>query len=404
MRPGLFLFISIIFAPFLQAEDWPQFLGPRRNGTSADPLGKSWSKQGPPTIWQRKVGEGFSGPVVAGGKLILFHRVDDTETVEALDAATGKELWKGSYPTAYRDDFARGDGPRSTPAVAGGRVYTFGAGGQLRCWSWENGAAQWQVDTESVFKPPRGFFGRVCSPLVESNAVFLNVGGPKAGVVAFQADTGKVLWQATSDEPSYSSPVLATFSGQRRLLMVTRSTLTALDPVRGEVLFQYPWRPPVHASVSAAVPLVIDDLIFLSASYGLGATVLRYGPKQPEKLWAAEDALSNHYATSVVFQGYLFGFDGRQEEGCELRCVELKTGKIRWSESGLKAGTVMLAGDQLLVLTERGELLRAPAKPDGFKPSARAQVLPFDVRAHPALADGRFYARSKDKLVCVDLR
>jgi hypothetical protein len=156
--------------------------------------------------------------------------------------------------------------------------------------------------------------------------------------------------------------------------------------------------------VSAAVPLVVGDLIFLSASYSLGATVLRYEAKGPEKLWASDDALSNHYATSVEHQGYLFGFHGRQEEGCELRCVELKTGKVRWSEEGLKAGTVMIAGDQLLVLTERGELIRAPATAAGFKPTARAQILPFDVRAHPALADGLFYARNKNQLVCVDLR
>ncbi|HXJ76356.1 MAG TPA: alcohol dehydrogenase, partial [Candidatus Dormibacteraeota bacterium] len=122
------------------------------------------------------------------------------------------------------------------------------------------------------------------------------------------------------------------------------------------------------------------------------------------KVWASDDVLSNHYATSVAYGDFLYGFHGRQEQGCELRCVELKSGKVRWSESGLKAGTVTLAGDQLLVLTERGELIRAQAAPDGFKPVARAQVLPFDVRAHPALADGLFYARNKDRLVCVDLR
>jgi hypothetical protein len=139
------------------------------------------------------------------------------------------------------------------------------------------------------------------------------------------------------------------------------------------------------------VPLVLDDLIVLSASYGTGAALLRYKDQGPEKIWAADEVLSNHYASSVEHGGFLYGFDGRQEHGCVLRCVELKTGKVRWSQDGLKAGTVTLAGDQLLVLTERGEL-------------ARAQVLPFVVRAYPALADGRLYARSKDQLVCLDLR
>jgi outer membrane protein assembly factor BamB len=405
MRAALLLLTAIASAPLLRAGDWPQFLGPTRNGISSERLGAPWSKDGPKLLWQRPVGEGFSTPVVAQGQLILFHRVGDRETIEALDATTGKALWKADYPTSYHDDFSRGDGPRASPAIAGDRVYTYGADGQLYCWSLSNGAQRWHVDTETEFKPARGFFGRVCSPLVESNAVILNIGGrPQAGIVAFQADTGKVLWKATSDEASYSSPTMIDRGGQRRLLVVTRSTLTALDPAQGHVLFQYPWQPPVHASVSAAVPLLVGDLIFLSASYGLGATVLRWDAKSPEKVWASDDVLSNHYATSVAYRDFLYGFHGRQEQGCELRCVELKSGKVRWSESGLKAGTVTLAGDQLLVLTERGELIRAQAAPDGFKPVARAQVLPFDVRAHPALADGLLYARNKDKLVCVDLR
>src|SRR5262249_14605108 len=160
--------------------------------------------------------------------------------------------------------------------------------------------------------------GRVCSPLVESNAVILNIGGrPQAGIVAFQADTGKVLWKATSEDASYSSPIMIERGGQRRVVVVTRHTLTALDPPPSTGLFQYPWRPPVHASVSAAVPLIVGDLIFLSASYGLGATVLRWDAKSPEKVWASDDVLSNHYATSVAHADFLYGFHGRQEEGCE---------------------------------------------------------------------------------------
>ena len=127
-------------------------------------------------------------------------------------------------------------------------------------------------------------------------------------------------------------------------------------------------------------------------------------PATVEKIWAADDVLSNHYATSVYHDGYLYGFDGRQEHGARLRCVELKTGKVRWTQESLGAGTVTLADNRLLVLTERGELIQATASPAEFKPANRAQILPSTARAYPALADGLFYARSKDKLVCVDLR
>ena len=355
-------------------------------------------------LWQRPVGAGFSGPVVSGGRVILFHRLEDQEVVECLDALTGQSRWKSAYPTRYRDDFGFDEGPRATPAVANGRVFTFGADGMLHCWDLETGRKQWSVDSRATFHSGKGFFGVACSPLVEGGAVVLNIGGQDgSGIVAFDQATGRVLWKATDDEASYASPVAATLAGQRRLIVITRAALAALNPADGKLVFRHPWRPPMQAAVSAATPLVIDDLIFVSASYGTGATLFRFKEKGPEPIWSADDALSNHYATSVCHRGYLYGFDGRQEQGCELRCVELLTGKVRWSERGLKAGTVTLAGDQLLVLTERGELLRALAAPEGFKVTDRAQILPFVVRAHPALADGRLYARSKDKMVCVDL-
>jgi outer membrane protein assembly factor BamB len=388
------------------AAEWPQFLGPNRNLVTSDTnLATSWAKDGPPVVWQRKVGQGFSGPIVSGGKLILFHRVGDRETVECLDAMSGKEIWKADYPTHYRDDFGFEEGPRATPAIAGGRVYTFGAEGMLCCWDLASGEKVWSVDAKAKFGASKGFFGMACSPLIEGDAVLMNLGGKEsAGIVAFDKATGKVLWKATDDEASYSSPVAATVKGKRTAFILTREALVAADPATGKVLFHYPWRPPMNASVSAATPLVIDDLIFISASYGTGAALLRFQENGPEKIWSGDDALSNHYATSVHHNGFLYGFDGRQEQGCELRCVELKTGKVRWSESGLGAGTVMVVNDQLLVLTEKGQLLRALARPDGFKPTDRAQILPFVVRAYPALADGLFYARSKEKLVCVDLR
>jgi outer membrane protein assembly factor BamB len=385
--------------------DWPQFLGPHRDGTyTGPPLAKTWPAEGPPIVWKRAVGAGFSGPAVSGGRLILFHRVGDRVVVECLDARTGKEFWKAGYPTDYRDDFGFDEGPRATPAIADGRVFTFGAEGRLTCWKLETGGQLWSVDTPGEFGSPKGFFGRVCSPLVEGDLVILTPGGQAgAGIVAFDASSGKVRWKATQDEASYSSPVAATINGQRVVLALTREALVALHPADGRVIFRHPWRPAMDASVTAATPLVVDDLIFISASYGAGASLLRFKESGPEVVWSNDDSLSNHYATSVQHNGYLYGWHGRQEHGCELRCVELKTGKVRWSEQGLKAGSVTLAGDELLVLTEKGLLLRAPASPDGFKPTARVQALPFDVRAFPALADGLLFARSKDQFMCLDL-
>jgi outer membrane protein assembly factor BamB len=299
-------------------------------------------------------------------------------------------------------------GPRSTPAIADGLVFTFGAEGMLSCWSLAGGAKTWSVDTKKEFGARQGFFGLACSPLVEGGTIIVNVGGRSgAGIVAFDKAKGKVLWKTSEDEASYASPVAATIGGRRVLFVLTREVLEALGPTDGKSFFHYPWRPSMHASVSGATPLVIGDQIFLSACYDKGATLLRFKEGTPEQVWSSDEALSSHYATAVHRDGFLYGFDGRADPGFQpptLRCVELKTGKVRWSEGSMKAGTVTLAGDQLLVLTGSGELLRASATPDGFKMSARAQILGLEARAHPALADGLFFARSKDKLVCVDLQ
>ncbi|HZL35819.1 MAG TPA: PQQ-binding-like beta-propeller repeat protein [Tepidisphaeraceae bacterium] len=405
-RIGSLLVIAFVAANGNPAlADWPQFLGPTRNGVCADlKLATTFPPAGPPIVWKRDVGQGFAGPVVAGGKLVLFNRVDDKEKVECLDAKSGKTLWAADYPTAYQDDFGFDEGPRATPAIAGGRVYTYGAEGALNCWDLASGRNIWAVETKKQFAPGKGFFGMACSPLVEGNAVIVNIGGGDgAGVVAFEAGSGKVLWKATNDAASYSSPAAATIHGKRYVLSLTRAGLVALDPANGKVYFDFPYRSRMNASVNAATPLVIDDRIFVSASYGTGAALLQFDEKGPTKIWAGDNILSNHYATSVYADGFLYGFDGRQESGPNLRCVELKTGKVRWSEDHFGAGTILLAGKELVVLTEKGELILAPATAQGFKPTARAQVLAFNVRAYPALADGCLYARSTDKLVCVQL-
>ena len=356
------------------AGDWPQFLGPTRNGVYAGAdLAEVWPKEGPNIVWRKKVGQGFSGPAVSGGSLILFHRTGDKEAVECLESGSGKLLWRFDYSTGYRDDFGFDEGPRATPTIAQGEVFTFGAEGQLHCLDLQTGKKIWCVNTKAEFGAPKGFFGMVCSPLVEGNAVLLNIGGANgAGIVAFEQSTGKVRWKATDDEASYSSPVAATINGLRYAFFFTRAGLAALDPDSGRTRFEFPWRSRMNASINAATPLVVDDLVFLSASYQTGAALLRVKGNSVEKVWGADDVLSNHYATSVHDNGFLFGFDGRQEYGENLRCVELKTGKIRWSEDRFGAGTVTLAGKRLLALKENGELLLAPASPDGFKPVARA--------------------------------
>lgn len=385
--------------------DWPQILGPGRNGVyTGPPLSDTWGASAPRVIWRRSIGQGLSGPVVAGNRLILFHRVSDREVVEAMDAASGKTLWQYGYPTSYRDDFGFDEGPRAVPVVADGVVYTFGAEGQLHAVDLGSGKKLWSVDTHVRFSVPKGFFGAAGSPLVEDGRVIANIGGAKAGIVAFEAKTGRVLWSATDDAASYSSGIGATIAGRRYAVFLTRNGLVGLDPGDGLVRFQRPWRARQAASVNAATPVINGDQIFLSAEYGPGAGVLRFDGTKLIDVWASDEALTNHYATSVYAGGFLYGFHGRQEQGQSFRAVEFQTGKVRWSEERFGAGSVTLAGDRLLILRENGELVLAAASPDGFTPVARAQILSGTVRAYPAIAGGLLYGRNDTTLICLDLR
>jgi outer membrane protein assembly factor BamB len=401
----LALLVSAALAAQSTPADWPQFLGPDRNGVyRGAALADSWPASGPRVVWQKAIGQGLSGPVVAQGRTILFHRVGNREVIDAFDARTGEAKWTYGYATSYQDDFGFDEGPRAVPVVADGVVYTFGAEGQLHAVSLATGTRLWSEDTRQRYGVAKGFFGAAGSPLVEDGRVIANVGGRGAGIVAFAAKTGKVLWTATEDEASYSSGVGATIGGHRYAVFLTRNGLTGLDPATGRVQFQRKWRARQAASVNAATPLVVGDVIFVSAEYGPGAGALRLEGTTLTDLWTSDEVLSNHYATSVHHDGFLFGFHGRQEFGPSLRAVELRTGKVRWSEERFHAGSITLAGDRLLIVRESGELIMAPASPEAFRPLARSQILPGVVRAFPALADGLLYVRNDKTLVCLDLR
>jgi len=396
-------------APSNASSDWPQFFGPTRNGVYKGPaLLETWPAGGPKVLWRKDVGAGFAGPVVAQGRMILFHRASGREIVESLDANTGAPQWKYDYPTTYRDDFGFDEGPRAAPVVADNVVYTFGAEGRLSAVALATGKLLWSEEAMKRFGVAKGYFGAAGSPIVEDGRVIANVGGKEGGVVAFDAKTGKVLWTATMDEASYSSGITATIGGKRLAIFLTRTNLIGLEPATGKIQFQRRWRALQAASVNAATPVIVSDatgdFIFVSAEYGPGAGVLRVDGANLTPVWTDDDTLNNHYATSVYRDGILYGFHGRQEYGQSLRAVDFKTGKVRWSQDRFLAGSIVVAGDRLLILRESGELVLAAASPEAFRPIARAQVLAGVVRPFFALAGGRLYARNEKTLVCLDLR
>jgi outer membrane protein assembly factor BamB len=405
-----FLSLSLALTPAITLPafggDWPQLHGPARDGHSAEAkLNWNWPKDGPKVPWKLEVGTGWAGPVVAGERLIFFHRVGDEEIVLCFDPATGKEKWKRSYRTKYKDDFGFDDGPRATPTIAGDKVFTLGANGDFCALDLATGKELWHRHLLEEYKASKGFFGAACSPLVMGDKVLVNVGAKGAGVVAFKTADGKAVWTETNDGASYSSPTTAELDGKPAAVFLTRRGLRVLDPATGKSLYDMEWRPRVNESVQAAMPLVWKDEIFLTVSYATGGVLVKAKGGTAEEVWSNDKSLSSQYNTPVRVGDYLYGTHGRSDVGtAAMRCVEWKTGTVKWSEAKFGVASVIAVDGGILALAEGGDLVRFDASPDGYKERARATLLTKPTRAAPALADGRFFARDGKQLICVSLK
>jgi outer membrane protein assembly factor BamB len=388
------------------AGDWPQILGPHRNGTADDErLADQWPQGGPPTVWQRDVGEGLAGVAAVRGIVVLFHRIGNEEIAEALDARSGKPVWKAAFPTQYASSIAEDNGPRCVPLIHKDAVYLFGAEGNLHCVSLDDGKKRWSRAAYEEYQAPEGYFGAGSTPIVEGNKLLVNVGGQKteAGIVAFDLGTGKTVWKATEELASYSSPTAVTQDGVRHVLFVTRLSILSLDPDNGQVRFSLPFGS-LGPTVNAATPLVIDGHLFASASYGIGAVLARFDRDSIETVWENDRVMSSQYSTCVYRQGCLYGVDGRQDQGsASLRAFDPMTGKIFWTEKGFGMATLILADDKLIIVKTDGNLVLAEPLPERFRPLATASVFSTTTRALPALADGQLYVRDTRTLKCLDL-
>lgn len=388
--------------------DWPQILGPQRNGIYLGPdLAAEWPAEGPKRLWRKRLGEGFAGPVAQGDRVYVFHREGQEEVLECLKASTGDVIWKSAYETGYRDGFGFDNGPRAVPTLSGDAIVTYGAEGCLTVRNLSNGSEIWQRRLDKDLDSPAGFFGRAGSPLVAGGLVILNPGGKDgAGIVAYHLKTGKLAWKATDEEASYSSPLIWEGEANSVCLVFARSGLVGLHPATGRILYQFPWRAGYEASVNAANPLVLtDSRVFLSASYETGAVLLDLSGNTPREIWSNDDSLSNQYATSVHDGKVLYGLHGRHDSGAgtELRCVRIEDGEVLWQQGGWHPANLIRAGRDLLILTEGGELIRVRAHSLALEVLSHHQILGTGTRAHPALAQGRWFGRDPRQLIALQL-
>ena len=406
-KAAAWLCLLALFAPAARGGDWPQILGPARNGVAAadERLAAAWPAAGPREVWRRPVGAGYAGLAVVGTRAILFHRAADREVVEALDAATGATLWQADWPTRFQPQVGGGAGPLCTPVVQAGTVITYGAQGVLAAHDLTTGRQRWVRETHREFSAPEGYFGAGSTPLVIGDRVIVNVGGRgDAGIVAFALDTGATVWQRTAEAASYSAPVAVDVAGVPHALLVTRLSCLLVDAATGEVRWRFPFgqRGP---TVNAATPLVLGgDRLLVTSAYGIGCVCAAFDGAAATPLWQGAGPLASQYCTPVLVGDHLYGVDGRDDlPSAEFVCVEAATGREAWRERLDAYGTLLVADGKLVVAKTDGELLLVRPDATRLEVLARCRPLAGTVRALPALAAGRLYLRDDATLTCLSV-
>ena len=397
MSITLWLVLSL---PQVTAGDWHQVRGPHRDGASAETgLVRGWGEAGPREVWRVAVGPGFSSISVAGNRLYGMDSDDASEYVFALDARSGQTVWRVKIGDLLKDVY--GDGPRSTPAVHGSRIYALGSQGRLMALQTEGGATIWEVDFQNRLESKRPGWGFTSSPLVLENQLIVETGGSGARAVSsFDTETGRLNWSAKDDKIAYSSPQIMDFNGVSQLIFLTKTQLFALD-TRGRELWSVPFGNP--NGISPALPLfVAPDLVFVSASYDAGAKVVRMKPDgasvRVETVWESR-VMRNHFNTGVVQDHYVFGFDKAM-----FKCIDARTGEQQWVRRGLGKGSLIKADGMLIALSERGKLHLVEVDASAYQELASHQVLKGRCWTQPSLADGYLYLRNLKEMVCLDLR
>jgi outer membrane protein assembly factor BamB len=401
----------LLAAGSTSAGDWPQWLGPNRDGSSPE-IVAPW-KDAPKAVWRVPVGDGHSSPVVAGGKVYLHFKTPgkDEERVAIYDAATGRELAAAAYGRAAFSSIF-GVGPRATPVVTSdGQVITDGVTGILNAWRFPGGASalskDWGANTLEHFQAKNLFFGVSASPLVDGDRAIVAVGGKGASLVAYHRKTGEVDWKTLDDAASYASPVILGDGSQRQLVSLTAEGVVSLNPATGELLWRYPFKDLL--AESSTTPIKVGDLL-VASSVTLGSVALKLttkdGKPAVEQAWK-NPALSCYFSTPVaVGDQHVYMVTGSiRGQVSNLQCVELSSGKVLWTKPrvGRYHAALLRTGDnKLLMLGDTGELVLIDPNPKEFRELARSKVC-GETWAHPALANGKLYLRDDKELICLQL-
>jgi outer membrane protein assembly factor BamB len=394
------LILSIATSPVVQGSDWKNWRGPSYNGTSDETeFRKDFGRRGPEILWKASIGMGYSGMVVSDGLVYTMGLTGSTETVFCFEARTGKKVWTHEWPSTFEPKYYDG-GTSGTPTVIGDRVYLLAQTGEVFCFDAKTGRVQWEVNIKDKLGLEVGTWGFTSAPFHWKNSIILNAG--KNGVAMDRA-TGEILWSSGTDANGYATAVPFTHAGREAVAIFSAKALNAVDPDSGRLLWSYPWE--TSYDVNAADPLFIEgDRVLISSGYGSGAALLKLGSGKPDTLWKNKN-LHTQLNAAVYHEGYFYGIDGNTTDKATLNCLKASNGEVVWKQQGIGTGGLILADRHLIVISERGELMIAPASPEGFNPTVRRQLYGGKTWTVPTLADSIVYCRnSRGDLVAVSLK
>lgn len=400
LAAGLAVLSSLLPAHRLSAQDWPQLLGPTRDGVSPAPVdfAEAWPAQLAPK-WATAVGSGFAAPLVVGQQVLLFQRQDNQELLVAYSLESGERLWQVGWPSNFRPSINYDDGPRSTPAVSGDLAVCFGASGDAACVNIQDGSLVWHRPLRKELQANDGYFGAGSSPLIVDDIVILCPGARRtnAGIVALDLKTGKTRWQATDFEASYASPIAIRVGGKQLVLAVMRLNTVLLEAATGKVLgdVNFGSRGP---TVNAATPIAIGkDRYWLTANYGVGTTIVAASTSGLRQQFASSPLLAAQYNSPVVSGGRLFGIDGYEDRGnVSLRAIDLASNMLVWQQDDFGTAHILAVGNQLLVLSLNGKLQVIDPAANRFTELSQTSLPAqgYIYRATPAISGNRLIVRN----------
>ena len=390
-------------------DDWAQFLGPQRNGVSAEKgLIDTWPVDGPKIVWRTPLGVSMSGVAVANGAAFTMFQDETSQFVVCLNAADGKERWR--TPVAPMFENAMGHGPRATPTVADGHVFAFTGEGILAAVKSDVGKLLWSVDVPKLLKGKPNEYGVSCSPLFTDGVVVVHSGTSSAAVAAFKIADGKLAWQAGKGNAGYSSPVLITLGGEAQIVSLTAAGAIGIEPASGKQLWSFPY--PTEYDCNTASPVQLDDQhILISAGENHGSVIVALNAGKngstAESIWTSlgkDSQLRAEWQTPVIHDGYLYGLDNQGSAGpiTNLVCVRLKDHKTMWQKNRFGKSNLILAEGKLFLTTMEGEVVIVEASPKEFHELGRATIMET-TRQAPALANAHLFVRDDKEVICIDV-